>query len=105
MKSGDCKFWNCQQASVVSYGADYDKRALGWGHLFASAAAGEHDEAGEGHWGAVDAGHEEAAEDDFVEGGVGTACDVYVSGSGRVECGQWGIALLLRNGQDIERTG
>ena len=32
------------------------------------------DEARERERRAVDAGHEEAAEDDFVEGGVGAAC-------------------------------
>ncbi len=32
-------------------------------------------DAGYGHWGSVDLGHEEAAEDNFVEGGVGAACE------------------------------
>ena len=67
VESGDREFRDGQEACVIGYGADYDKGALGWCHFLAGAAAGEHDEAGEGHWGAVDAGHKEATKDDFVE--------------------------------------
>jgi len=51
-----------QEARVVRDGADDDEGLLGAGHFR---------EAAEGHGGAVDAGGEEAAEDDAVEGGGG----------------------------------
>lgn len=54
-----------QQTRIVRDGADYDEGFLG---------AGETLEAREGHWGAVDAGHEEAAEDDAVECRGSAAC-------------------------------
>lgn len=75
-ESGDCEFGDCEQAGVVGDGAHDDKGALGRRHFFGGAAAGEHGEAGEGEGRAVDAGHEEAAEDYFVEVGVRTTCAV-----------------------------
>ncbi len=72
VESGDCEFWNCEQTGVVGNSADDNEGALGGLHFFGGAAAGEHGEAGEGEGGTVDAGHEEAAEDYFVEVGVGT---------------------------------
>ncbi len=62
-----------EQARVVGDGADDDDGLGGRGELVGGPAGGEHGEAGEGEGGAVRAGHEEAAEDDFVEGGVGAA--------------------------------
>lgn len=53
-----------EQARVVRHGADDDERFLGAGHFR---------EAAEGHGRAVDAGGEEAAEDDPVEGRGGAA--------------------------------
>lgn len=53
-----------EQARVVCDGADDDEGFFGPGEAL---------EAGEGEGGAVDAGGEEAAEDDAVEGGGGTA--------------------------------
>lgn len=77
-ESGDCEFGNCEQAGVVGDGTHDNEGALGWLHFLAGAAAGEHGKAGEGERGAVDAGHEEAAEDYFVEVGVRTACVLFL---------------------------
>lgn len=73
-------FRHRKQTDVVGDGADDDDGFLCRGDLFARAAGSEHGEAGEGERGAVGAGHEEAAEDDFVEVGVGFACVVCVRG-------------------------
>lgn len=56
-----------QQAVVVGDGADDDYDFIRWGDFLTSAAGGEHGEPAEGEWGTVGAGHEEAAENDFVE--------------------------------------
>lgn len=76
MEGGDREFRDCEEAGVIGDGAYDDEGALGGLELFAGAAAGELGEAGEGEGWAVDAGHEEAAEDDFVEVGVGTTCNM-----------------------------
>ena len=74
VESRDGEFGDSEKTSVVCDGADDDESAVRGSEFFAGAAGGEHGQAGEGHGGAVDAGHEEAAEDNFVEGGVGAAC-------------------------------
>ena len=56
-----------QQAGIVSDGTDDNNGFLCWGHFFAGAAGGEHGEPAEGERGTVGAGHEEAAENDFVK--------------------------------------
>lgn len=56
-----------EQACIVGDGADDDNGFDCWGYLLAGAAGGEHAETAEGEGGAVGAGHEEAAENDFVE--------------------------------------
>ena len=66
-----------QQAGIVSDGTDDDDGLFRWGDLLAGAAGGEHGESAEGERGTVGAGHEEAAENDFVEVRVGFA---YVGG-------------------------
>ena len=63
-----------QEAGVVGDGADDDDGFVCRGNLLGGAAGGEHAEAGEGEGGAVRAGHEEPAENDFVEVGVGFSC-------------------------------
>ena len=63
-----------QQARVVCDGADHYNRLLGRGRfLCVGFGRGVLDEPGEGDGRAVDARHEKASEDDFVEGGVGAA--------------------------------
>lgn len=74
-----------QQADVVGDGADDDDGLVGGrGALLVggAAAGGEHGEAGEGERGAVGAGHEEPAEDDFVEVRVGFAYGLEEGGVG-----------------------
>ena len=63
-----------QQAGVVGDGADDDYGFVRRGDFLTGAAGGEHGEPAKGEWGTVRAGHEEAAENDFVEVGVGFAC-------------------------------
>lgn len=63
-----------QQAGVVGDGTDDDNRFVCRGDLLGGAAGGEHAEAREGEGGAVGAGHEEPAENDFVEVGVRFPC-------------------------------
>lgn len=65
-QGGDVEGWDGQEAVVVCDGGDDADGLVGVGFLggFGGDFAGD---AGDGHRGAVDAGHEEAAEDDFVE--------------------------------------
>ena len=56
-----------EQAGIVGDGADDDDGFDCRGNLLAGAAGGEHGETAEGEGGAVGAGHEEAAENNFVE--------------------------------------
>jgi len=65
----DGEFGDGEKAGIVSYGADYDEDFGGGGGV-----GGVGCEAGEGEGGAVDAGGEEAAEEDAVEGRGGAAC-------------------------------
>ena len=67
------EFGHREQAVVIGDGADYDDDLVSVGRVF-GVGAGDVDDAGDGHWGTVDPGHEEAAEDYFVEVGVGAAC-------------------------------
>ena len=78
-----------QQTGVVGDGTDDDDRFVGRGAVFgcATAAGGEHAEAGEGEGGPVRARHEEPAENDFVEVGVCFAC-----GGG---CEDWGLEMRI----------
>ena len=77
-----------EQTGVVGDGANDDDGLGRRGNLLARAAGGEHGEAGEGERGPVGAGHEEPAEDDFVEVRVGFAC-VDVLGLGKGGFGGW----------------
>ena len=63
-----------QQAGIVGDGTDDDDCFVCSGGFLGGAAGGEHAEAGEGDGGAVRAGHEEPAENDFVEVGVRFPC-------------------------------
>ncbi len=79
----DADFRDGEQTGVVGDGADDDDglvRDVGGrvGVGFCGGVGGVAGEAGEGEGGAVDAGGEEAAEDDFVEGAVGAACRVFL---------------------------
>lgn len=75
MERGNGKFLgHFQQAGIVSDGTDDHDGFVRGCQFLAGAARGEHAEAGEGEWGPVGARHEEAAENDFVEVGVGFAC-------------------------------
>lgn len=63
-ESGDSDFGDGEQTDIVGDGADYDDDlAFGLGVCLADELV----DAGKGDWGAVDFGHEEAVEDDFVE--------------------------------------
>jgi hypothetical protein len=65
-QGGDVECGNGEETVVVCDGGDNADGLVGVGFLggFGGDFAGD---AGDGHRGAVDAGHEEAAEDDFVE--------------------------------------
>ena len=91
-ESRDGEFGDGEEACVVCYCTDDDEGAVSRGELLAGAAGAEHAQAGEGHGRAVDAGHEEAAENDFVEGRVGTACISCISivRHGEAVCGAGG---------------
>ena len=68
MKCRDGEFLGYfQQAVVVGDGTDDDDCFVRWSDLLAGAARGEQGEPAEGEGGTVCAGHEEAAENDFVE--------------------------------------
>ena len=70
------KLGDLQQTLVVRDGADHDDDLI---IIIAGFLRRVGDDAGDGDGGAVDAGHEEAAEDYFVEGRVGSACLLVVS--------------------------
>jgi len=65
----DVQLWDREHAVVVCDGADDGDGLVGVG-LFGGLGRDFSCDAGDGHGWAVDAGHEEAAEDDFVEVGV-----------------------------------
>ncbi len=67
------EFGDGKQAVVIGDGADDDYGLVGVGRVL-GVGAGDVDDAGDGHGRTVDPGHEEAAEDYFVEVGVGAAC-------------------------------
>ena len=69
-----------QQARVVGDGTDDDDGLIGRCNFLTGAARGEHGEAAEGEGGPVGAGHEEAAENDFVEVRIGFACFLVLFG-------------------------
>lgn len=69
---GDAELGDLEKPVVVGDGADDDDR-LAQALLAGAAALGIGDDAGDGYRGPVDAGHEEAAEDDLIEIGVGAA--------------------------------
>lgn len=85
-----------EQARVVGDGADDDNGLVGRGHLLAGAARREHAEAGEGERGPVRARHEESAQNDFVEVGVGFACGCGVRWGGRR-----GLVVRFGGGSDV----
>ena len=66
-EGSDGELWDGQEAVVVSDGSDNDNR------LVVGLLRDVGDNTGEGHWWPVDAGHEQAAEDDLVEGRLGAA--------------------------------
>ena len=75
----DADFGYVQQTSIIGDGANYDNGFVGdigsgVGVGFCGGVGGVAGEAGEGERWTVDAGGEEAAEDNFVEGAVGSAC-------------------------------
>jgi len=65
-QGSNVKFGDGEEAVVICDGADYD-----YGLVLVSLCGGPgcsfRDDAGDGHWRAVDAGHEETAEDNLVE--------------------------------------
>lgn len=63
----DAQLGDGQEAVVVGDGADDDDG------LVVGLLGDVGDDPGERHWGPVDAGHEQAAEDDLVEGRLGAA--------------------------------
>ena len=67
-------FGHFQQADVVRDSTNHNDGFVRGCGFFARAAGGEHAEAAEGEGWTVGAGHEEAAENDFVEVRVGFAC-------------------------------
>lgn len=67
-QGGDLDLGDLEQAVVVGDGADNNDRLL----VIAVLQVGL--DTGQGDGGAVDAGGKEAAQDNLVEGGVGTAC-------------------------------
>ena len=83
-----CQLRDFQQARVVRDGSDYDEGFLRPRHFREPA---------EGHGWAVDARHEEAAEDDAIEGGGGAACDLRGLVMGTVEWGGWGVGGEMRD--------
>lgn len=64
----DAELGDGQEAVVVGDGADDDDG------LVVGLLGDVGDDPGERHWGPVDAGHEQAAEDDLVEGRLSAAC-------------------------------
>lgn len=66
-EGSDGELWDGQETVVVSDGSDNDNR------LVVGLLRDVGDNAGEGHWWPVDAGHEQAAEDDLVEGRLSAA--------------------------------
>ena len=69
----DAEFRQFQRAGVVRHGPHHDDRLV-LVLVFGLLGRGGRDDAGDGDGGAVGLGHVEAAEDGFVEGGVGAAC-------------------------------
>lgn len=63
---GDGELGDLEQSVVVRHGADYDN-GFAQGLLACPATLGVRNDAGERDWRAIDLGHEETAEDDFVE--------------------------------------
>lgn len=74
-ESGNGQLGDGEEAVVVGDGSDHDD-GLALVFLCGALALGDGYEAGEGDGRSVDAGHEEAAENDLVEVGVGTTCFV-----------------------------
>lgn len=66
-ESRNAELGDCEETVVISDGADDDD---GLALLLGTVL----DDSGDGDGGSVDAGHEETAENDLVEGGVGSAC-------------------------------
>ena len=66
-EGGDGELWDSQEAVVISDGSDNDNG------LVVGLLGDVGGDSGEGHWWSVDAGHEQAAEDDLVEGRLGAA--------------------------------
>lgn len=68
-QSGNGEFRYFEQTVVIGDGADYDE---GFGIL--GRVRGVSSQTGKGDGGTIDAGGEEAAEEDLVERGVGATC-------------------------------
>lgn len=71
-EGSDAELGDGQETVVIGDGADDDDG------LVVGLLRHVGDDAGERHWGPVDAGHEEAAEDDLVEGRLSAACAIVV---------------------------
>jgi len=69
-ESSDGDLWNFVQTDVIGDGADDDNGLSCCLCFFVSDVLVD---SGEGNWWSVDLGHEQAAEDDLVEVGVGSA--------------------------------
>lgn len=72
-QSSDGELGDLKQAVVIGDGAN-DDDSLALVRLAGVLVGGGRDDAGDGHRGAVDARHEEAAEDDLVEVRIRAAC-------------------------------
>lgn len=67
------KFWDVEEAVVICDGANYGDCLIGVSRMV-GIGAGNIDNTRDGHRWAVDFGHEEAAENYFVEVRVGATC-------------------------------
>ena len=74
MQRSNGEFGDFQHTNVIGDGADHDKRLGVFG-----CVRGVSSESRKRKRRAIDAGGKEAAEDDFVEGGVGAACPKHVN--------------------------
>lgn len=73
-QGSDVHLGHLEQTSVIGDSANNDNGLL----LVAVLDVGV--DAGQRHGGAVHAGHKQTAQDDLVEGGVGTACRIEIDG-------------------------
>jgi hypothetical protein len=72
-ESSDGHLWDSEKAVVIGDGAN-DGHGLTLVGLLRRFGTGLRNDSGDGNGRTVDSGHEEAAEDDLVEVGIGAAC-------------------------------